>query len=67
MASNSLFVRDGPFYTCAGGSEALDFSLSLIKEDYGCAVEAGIRHRTSLGSEALIDWRRWHELREGSG
>ena len=31
----SLFVRDGPFYTCAGGISAADFSLALIEEDYG--------------------------------
>jgi len=38
VTSNSLFVRDGPFYTCAGGSAALDLSLSLIEEDYGRQV-----------------------------
>lgn len=38
VTSNSLFVRDGPFYTCAGGSAALDLSLSLIGEDYGRQV-----------------------------
>jgi putative intracellular protease/amidase len=31
VTSNSLFVRDGPFYTCAGGSAALDLSLSPLK------------------------------------
>jgi transcriptional regulator GlxA family with amidase domain len=30
-----LFVKDGPFYTCAGGAAAIDLSLSLIEEDYG--------------------------------
>jgi transcriptional regulator GlxA family with amidase domain len=38
VTSNSLFVRDGPFYTCAGGSAALDLSLFLIEEDYGRQV-----------------------------
>ncbi len=33
--SNTLFIRDGPFYTCAGGTSAIDLSLSLIEEDYG--------------------------------
>jgi transcriptional regulator GlxA family with amidase domain len=33
--SNRLFVRDGPFYTCAGGTAAVDFSLSLIEADFG--------------------------------
>jgi transcriptional regulator GlxA family with amidase domain len=35
VTSNSLFVKDGPFYTCAGGASAVDLSLSLIEEDYG--------------------------------
>jgi transcriptional regulator GlxA family with amidase domain len=33
--SNNLFVKDGPFYTCAGGTAAVDLSLTLIEEDYG--------------------------------
>lgn len=33
--ANRLFVRDGPFCTCAGGTAAVDFSLSLIEADYG--------------------------------
>ncbi|KAF5407429.1 MAG: HTH-type transcriptional activator RhaS [Candidatus Udaeobacter sp.] len=32
---NNLFVKDGPFYTCAGGASAVDFALALVKEDYG--------------------------------
>src|SRR6266705_1816125 len=32
---NRLFIKDGPFYTCAGGASAVDLSLSLIEEDYG--------------------------------
>jgi transcriptional regulator GlxA family with amidase domain len=35
VTPNSLFVKDGPFYTCAGGASAVDLSLSLIEEDYG--------------------------------
>jgi transcriptional regulator GlxA family with amidase domain len=35
LTPNSLFVKDGPFYTCAGGTSAFDLSLSLIEEDYG--------------------------------
>jgi transcriptional regulator GlxA family with amidase domain len=35
---NCLFVKDGPFYTCAGGTSAVDLSLSLIEEDYGRQV-----------------------------
>ena len=32
---NNLFIKDGPFYTCAGGTSALDFALALVEEDYG--------------------------------
>ena len=32
---NNLFVKDGPFYTCAGGASAVDFALALVEEDYG--------------------------------
>jgi transcriptional regulator GlxA family with amidase domain len=35
VTSNHLFVKDGPFYTCAGGTSAVDLALSLIQEDYG--------------------------------
>jgi len=32
---NNLFVKDAPFYTCAGGTSAVDFALTLVEEDYG--------------------------------
>ena len=35
---NNLFVKDGPFYTCAGGTSAIDFALGLVEDDYGCHV-----------------------------
>jgi transcriptional regulator GlxA family with amidase domain len=35
VISNRLFVKDGQFYTCAGGMSAIDLCLSLIEEDYG--------------------------------
>lgn len=35
---NNLFVKDGPFYTCAGGISAVDFALALVEEDYGRPV-----------------------------
>src|SRR6266487_779287 len=35
---NNLFVKDGPFYTCAGGTSAVDFALALVEEDYGRQV-----------------------------
>ena len=33
--SNRLFLSDGPFYTCAGGTSVVDFALALIEADYG--------------------------------
>lgn len=38
ISPNRLFVKDGPFYTCAGATSAVDLSLSLIEEDYGRQV-----------------------------
>jgi transcriptional regulator GlxA family with amidase domain len=35
---NSLFLKDGPFYTSAGATAGIDLSLSLIEEDYGPRV-----------------------------
>jgi transcriptional regulator GlxA family with amidase domain len=32
---NNLFVKDGPFYTSAGGASAVDFALALVEEDFG--------------------------------
>jgi transcriptional regulator GlxA family with amidase domain len=31
----NLFVKDGSFYTCAGGTAAVDFALALVEKDYG--------------------------------
>jgi transcriptional regulator GlxA family with amidase domain len=48
---NSLFVKDGPFYTCAGGTSAVDLSLSLIEEDYGPRVALTIARELVLYSK----------------
>ena len=32
------FLKDGPFYTCGGGTAAMEMTLALIEEDYGSAV-----------------------------
>jgi transcriptional regulator GlxA family with amidase domain len=39
---NNLFVKDGPFYTCAGSAAAVDLSLALIEEDYGRQAALGL-------------------------
>jgi transcriptional regulator GlxA family with amidase domain len=42
LTQNSLFIKDGPFFTAAGGSASIDFSLSLIEEDYGRRIALGL-------------------------
>ena len=48
----NLFVKDGPFYTCAGGTSTVDFSLALIEEDYGRQMALG------LARELIIHLKR---------
>jgi transcriptional regulator GlxA family with amidase domain len=45
---NSLFVKDGPFYTCAGATSAVDLSLALIEEDYGARVALAVARELVL-------------------
>src|ERR1044071_5088558 len=33
--STGLFLKDGSFFTCAGGIASIDFCLALVEEDYG--------------------------------
>jgi transcriptional regulator GlxA family with amidase domain len=51
VTSNSLFVKDGPFCTCAGGASAIDLSLSLIEEDYGRQVALTLARELVLHSK----------------
>ena len=39
---NSLFVRDGKFWTAAGVTAGIDLSLALIEEDYGPEVAINV-------------------------
>ena len=32
---DALFLKDGPYYTCAGVTAGIDLSLALIEEDFG--------------------------------
>lgn len=50
--SNSLFVKDAPFYTCAGATSAVDFALAIVEEDYGRQVAL------ALARELLVDVKR---------
>jgi transcriptional regulator GlxA family with amidase domain len=49
---NALFIKDGPFYTCAGGASAIDLSLSLIEEDFGRQVAL------NLARELVVHFKR---------
>src|SRR5262249_34938940 len=40
--ANALFVRDGPFYTCAGVTSGIDLALALIEEDYGPRIALAV-------------------------
>ncbi len=39
---NPLYVKDGPFYTCAGVTSGIDLSLALIEEDFGPRVALAV-------------------------
>jgi transcriptional regulator GlxA family with amidase domain len=55
------FTRDGPFYTCGGGTAAIELTLALIEEDYGARValtvarELGMRLRPIGTNESSLD------------
>jgi transcriptional regulator GlxA family with amidase domain len=38
----SSFIKDGPFYTCGGGTAAIEMTLALIEEDYGSRVALSV-------------------------
>lgn len=60
VTSDRLFVRDGPFYTCAGGASVIDLSLSLIEEDYGRQVAL------KLAQELVVHLKRSGEQEQYS-
>jgi transcriptional regulator GlxA family with amidase domain len=37
-----LFIKDGPLYTSAGVTAAIDLALALIEEDYGATLALGV-------------------------
>jgi transcriptional regulator GlxA family with amidase domain len=39
---NSIYVKDGKFYTCAGITAGIDLSLALIEEDFGPRVALSV-------------------------
>jgi transcriptional regulator GlxA family with amidase domain len=40
--ANALYIKDGPFYTCAGVTAGIDLSLALIEEDHGPSVALAV-------------------------
>ena len=57
----SPFVNDGPFYTCGGGTAAIEMALALIEKDYGLPValsvarELVVRLRPGGDNENTVD------------
>jgi transcriptional regulator GlxA family with amidase domain len=60
VSDTASFIKDGPFYTCGGGTAGMEMTLALIEEDYGSAValevarEFVIRLRLPGSQRALI-------------
>jgi transcriptional regulator GlxA family with amidase domain len=44
----ALFVKDGPYYSCAGGASAIDLSLALIEEDFGRQIALNLARELVL-------------------
>src|SRR5713101_332630 len=57
----SSFIKDGPFYSCGGGTAATEMALALIEEDYGSPValsvarELVVRLRPGGDNENSVD------------
>ena len=53
----SPFIKDGPFYTCGGGTAAIEMALALIEEDYGSSVALSVARelvaRLSPGADGI--------------
>jgi transcriptional regulator GlxA family with amidase domain len=42
MEPDAIFIKDGPIYTSAGITAAIDMALALIEEDYGAALALAV-------------------------
>ena len=51
VSGTASFLKDGPFYSCGGGTAAIEMTLSLIEQDYGKAVAL------SVARELVMDLR----------
>jgi|SRR5439155_13778369 len=50
---NCLFVKNGRFYTSAGGMAAIDLTLSLIEEDYGPRIALAVARELVVYAKRL--------------
>ncbi len=48
LVGGELFVRDGPFFSAAGGSAAVDLTLRLVEEDHGKPIAIHVAHMMVL-------------------
>ena len=42
LDTDAIFIKDGPYYTSAGITAAIDLALALIEEDYGPALALAV-------------------------
>ncbi|HZE14115.1 MAG TPA: helix-turn-helix domain-containing protein [Chthoniobacterales bacterium] len=51
VSPSASFFKDGPFYSCGGGTAAIEMTLSLIEEDHGKSVALDVAR------ELVVDLR----------
>ena len=51
----SSFMKDGPFYTCGGGTAAIEMTLGLIEEDYGARLALSVARELVMRLRPLGD------------
>jgi transcriptional regulator GlxA family with amidase domain len=49
------FLKDGPFYTCGGGTASTELTLALIEEDYGSRVALSVARELCVRLRPLGD------------
>ena len=42
VSDTASFLKDGPCYTCGGGTAAMEMTLAMIEEDYGAHVALAV-------------------------
>src|ERR1700731_3565757 len=53
--STASFLKDGPFYSCGGGTAATELTLALIEEDYGSRVALSVARELCVRLRPLGD------------